>query len=207
MKTLLRPQPAAVDPRDAARAELDTVEAAQAELPAMRQAWEAKRAAMVEAQQRAAAELAEMHQHYSERADALARRRIRAEAELRESCPPLVAERGPVVTWLRSTIEHVRDHLGGVGLKDDIDLVNAAKRGGLDPKMDDLVRSAKSRVQLAQHASEISSTLHDVLQEVRDLQLSTRLDLADALREAFGPLPSRCACGRAFDFTSALADQ
>lgn len=209
MKTALRQRDTqrAPDPRGVVRAELDAVEAGQADLPRMLAAVEAKRAAFVEARDRMATELAGMEAEYRAQVDTLARRRLRAENDLRASCAPLVAERGPVVARLLAELDHVREHLGGVGLKDDLELVATAKRRGVDKAHEGFVEESRRRVALSQHAEEIVAALKDVLEEVRDLQLSNDPNLTGAVREVLAALPSRCACGRAFDFTPALADQ
>ena len=100
----------------------------------------------------------------------------------------------------------VRQHAGGVGIREDHDLVRADKLSRVGKQHREALQTAQARVTLAQRAEEILPALADALDELHELQLEISPDPVKVARAILAEIPKRCACGKSFDFSAALAE-
>ena len=196
----------ATDARHDARAELDEVEAGQADLPGLHAEMESARTALTEKVRELEITFVAAQTAYTTEAGSLARRRMAAERTLRSTAHPVLADRGPLLEALRERVLHLKIHLDGVSIQDDHVLLRAAKNGGVTKGHRGQIKEAKSRVDLAQSAKEVLPAVEEVLDRLLDEQLKISTDPVKAARAIMADLPKRCACGEPLDLSEALTE-
>jgi hypothetical protein len=194
---------ARLEERRTARAALEAATADEAQLPALEERMRAAEAKYAEGTERLALELHAAQTAYAGAAQSTWHRRSRAENTLRFTADPLLRENGFVVAALVSAIGRVRPYLAGAD--EARGLLATESRMPIKSTEQAAFAAARTRVRLADRASEILPALEDALEQVRALQLQVEVD-PGAVRELLETCPERDPDGEPLHIIQALAD-
>lgn len=131
------------------------------------------------------------------------RKQSRAELALRRSCDSLISDSGPVVWRLIDLRQHMLPHCSIE--QHERYWINDVRRGAVkvSERNKQAFEALQVRAKIADETEALIGVLDEALAAVRDLQLVADPNLPEALAEILAPLPERCLCGAAIDFSPA----